>query len=275
MDENKGKLIGQGYTAEVYEWGQNKILKLYRLKLPDFLCQSEYTITQKIYNQFGICPKVYDLISIEGRNGIVYEKIDGKTMLQMMLRKLWTIKTQSIMLAHYHLSIQKKINFKLPTVKAKLKKDIERVSELTTDEKDFLNEYIDSLPDGNVLCHFDFHPGNIMMKNHKPIIIDWMTASVGDPLADIARTSILLKYSDIPSKSVLLKKSFRWIKQILYRQYINEYLNLTKSSIKDVDIWELPISAARLSEWIPVDEKNQLMTMVHLEIRKLHKTSII
>lgn len=28
---------------------------------------------------------------------------------------------------------------------------------------------------------------NIIIRNGKPIVIDWMTACIGDPLADVAR----------------------------------------------------------------------------------------
>lgn len=35
--ESKGKLIGQGNTAEIFEWGYNSVLKLYRSGLPDDL----------------------------------------------------------------------------------------------------------------------------------------------------------------------------------------------------------------------------------------------
>lgn len=263
MCQNKGQLIGQGYTAEVYEWGEDKILKLYRKGLPEFICKSEYTITRNIYNQLKICPMVHEIVNIENRIGIVFEKITGKTMLEEMFQNILTLKTQSRMLAHYHLSIQKEVQFELPTVKEKLKKDIQRVQELSTEEKTALYKHINELPDGQTLCHFDFHPGNIIMKNHEPIIIDWMTACKGNPLSDFTRTLILLKYSEIPSKSKILKNLIGWLKRGIYQEYKKEYIKLTKASQQEIDRWELPIMAARLSEWIPEDEKKRLIDRIH------------
>lgn len=44
--EFKGKLIGQGNTAEIFEWGNHSVLKLYRSGLPDDLCINEFEITK-------------------------------------------------------------------------------------------------------------------------------------------------------------------------------------------------------------------------------------
>lgn len=42
----KGKMIGQGNTAEIYEWGEKEILKLYREGLPLKLCENEFNKTK-------------------------------------------------------------------------------------------------------------------------------------------------------------------------------------------------------------------------------------
>lgn len=38
----KGKLFGQGRTAEVFEYGDNKILKLFQVWMPEHAIQREY-----------------------------------------------------------------------------------------------------------------------------------------------------------------------------------------------------------------------------------------
>jgi aminoglycoside phosphotransferase (APT) family kinase protein len=42
------------------------------------------------------------------------------------------------------------------------------------------------------LCHGDLHPSNIILSDDGPVIVDWFDASRGDPIADVARTSMLL-----------------------------------------------------------------------------------
>jgi thiamine kinase-like enzyme len=50
---------------------------------------------------------------------------------------------------------------------------------------------LETMPDGDQVCHGDFHPGNILMTPQGEIIIDWIDASRGNPLADLARTTVL------------------------------------------------------------------------------------
>ena len=263
----KGNLIGQGVTAEVYNYDSDKILKLYRHGMPQDACENEFYITQNVKRSLGISPKCYEIINLEGRIGAIYEKVDGKTMLKEILSKVWTISKQSKLLAHYHYEIQKNVDFKLPTVKDKLKRDIESVNELSVIEKETLFEYIDSLPDGNTLCHFDFHPDNIIIKNGKPIIIDWMTACIGDGVSDVARTSVILKYSEVPMKSAFIKKIFKGIAKKVYYNYLKEYIKISGAHIEDIQKWELPIAAARLYEWRPKEEQKQLLKIVHQYIK--------
>lgn len=259
----KGYLLAQGNTAEIYEYSDNTILKLYFEGIPASVCEQEFYITQNIHRLFGNCPKAYEVIRMEGRNGAVYERIDGQSMLKEMLSNLGSFKKYSKRLAHYHCALHKPIDFVLPSVKDKLKNDIGRVDDLTDIEKEKLYQYIDRLPDGSTLCHFDFHPDNIILRDGKAVIIDWMTACIGDHLADVARTNIILKYSEVPIKSFILRNVIHLMQKRLQHNYLKEYIRITGASIDDILPWELPIAAARLSEWRPEAEKKRLLQLIH------------
>ena len=259
----KGKLIAQGNTAEIYECSEDKILKLFRKNMPYVACENEYYITSNVYKSLKICPQVYEQIDVDDRNGIVYEKIVGKTLLNLMLLKMWKFKKMAKNMAHYHIDIQKEVTFELPSVHNKLKTDIAAVVELDQKEKDILYKYIDKLPHGNYLCHFDFHPGNIIMRESQAVVIDWMTACVGDQLSDVARTGVMLKYGEIPIKSKLLKNLMGKFQKAIYEEYLKEYIRVMGIPIAEVKKWEYPIMAARLREWIPNCEKIVLLNLVH------------
>jgi len=267
MDSRFGRQIGEGYTAEVFLWPHDKVIKLFRNGLPNELCIGEFEATRRIYDSFGICPEVFELVDVDGKKGIVYEKIAGESMLGRIMRKIWTSKSNGKKLAQLQLSFQKEVNFPLPSVGGLLKRNINRASDLSAAEKEYLHQYIDSLPDGNSLCHFDFHPGNVLVQNDKYIVIDWMTASKGNPLADCARTSILLRHAETNLKPVFLNWLTSKIRKIIYNEYIYEYTTAAKVSIEDIEAWELPVMAARLIEWIPPNEKSKLLHIVQSGIR--------
>lgn len=41
-----------------------------------------------------------------------------------------------------------------------------------------------TMPDGDHLCHGDFHPRNVLGEALQPILIDWPNACCGDPASD-------------------------------------------------------------------------------------------
>ena len=159
----KGKLIGQGRTAEVFEWEEDKILKLYRTGLPKMMIEKEYEISGSICEQLNLVPKVYDLIETDNRHGIIYEKINGITMMKVIASKPWRVKKEAQRLAELHKFIQQKVNFKLPSCKKRLKDNISKVELLQDNVKTILYKYIDELEEDNILCHGDFHPDNIII----------------------------------------------------------------------------------------------------------------
>jgi thiamine kinase-like enzyme len=175
-------------------------------------------------------------------------------MLKLMLSKPWRTGKYSKMLAQCHVSIQKNVIIQTETVKEKLRRDIESVSLLDSQEKQLIINYLEALPDGDSICHFDFHPDNIMISANQYYVIDWMTACVGDPLSDIATTAVILNYAEIPRVPAFVNRLVRTLQKSIYRRYLREYVHLTVADFSDIQKWELPIAAARLCEWIPDGE---------------------
>lgn len=44
-------------------------------------------------------------------------------------------------------------------------------------------------PDRFVLCHHDWHPGNVLTNNNQLTVLDWEYAALGDPLIELACVS--------------------------------------------------------------------------------------
>ena len=86
-------------------------------------------------------------------------------------------------------------------------------------------------------------------------IIDWENASIGSPLADVART--LLAYTVaplyVPTEPYLepLLPAIARFKEI----YLGAYLAETGADLALIDPWRIPIAAARLHEGIEVEEQ--------------------
>lgn len=261
-------LIGQGRTAEVFDIGNDKILKLFRNSIPKEFAKNEYKVSLDISKELDCIPKVYEFLEVDNRSGIIYEKISGVTMMKLISIKPWSVKKEGKRLANLHKEMQIEVNFELENTNKRLKDNIIKTEMLTADIKAVLFEYIDKLPVGNILCHGDFHPDNILITKNKEIVIDWMTATKGNKLADIARTSVMLKFGVVPNRSFVETKIINFARTKLYEAYLNHYIKISGATHEEIRKWELPVAAARLIEYLPKSEKEELVNFINTEIRK-------
>ena len=69
----------------------------------------------------------------------------------------------------------------LPSLRDLVRTKIEVAADLPAELADFALEKLDALPDGDRLCHGDFHPGNILLGGDGPAVIDWTDAPAATP----------------------------------------------------------------------------------------------
>jgi uncharacterized protein (TIGR02172 family) len=190
-----GKLIGIGNTADVYEWEDDKVLKLFHEGYPEVAVIKEYNNAMAIRDLEFHKPKAYELISYEDRKGIIYDRIIGESLPD------WITRTGNVTLcADYMSKLHKEIIrneiSNVPNYKDFLRYHIPNT--MSVQERDKLLKMIDSLAEGNTLCHGDFHPGNILISDDCTYIIDFMNVCHGSYLYDVARTVFLIEYTPVP-----------------------------------------------------------------------------
>ena len=252
------KLICQGNTAEVFLYDETKILKLFRNDFPLEIIETEFNVAKQISSDLVFVPKVFGLVEYKDRWGILYEKINGKDMIAEMFRKPYKIGFYSKALANTHAKIHNstpELNF---DIKDELLNNINASTDLSEQEKAKIAAYIKTLPDGKALCHFDFHPGNVMIKSNDFYVIDWMTACNGNAASDVARTFLLLRYGELLYANLFVKVIAHIVEKHIGKVYLRQYKKLTGITDAEIRKWLLPIAAARLIEWIPKSEKIKL-----------------
>jgi len=254
--------IAYGRTAEIYDWETGKILKLLYDWCPAEWVESEVYITQVVRATGLHIPAVIDQIEIDGRNGIIYEHIEGSSMLQVMLSKRLKFDHFSRLLAELHIDMHTRTVPELPSIKDHLEIGIRNARGISDQIKDTALATLDQLPDRDVLCHNDYHPDNIMMTDEGPVIIDWITATCGDPMADVARTSLLLQISSPPQG---IPKPIRWliafIRDRVHQVYLSHYFALHPENQSRLQSWMFPVAVARLSEDI-TEERKQVIALI-------------
>jgi thiamine kinase-like enzyme len=243
--------------------------------MPEQACSDEFRYTMAAYKTGAKVPQPIEIIHADGRIGAVYKKIHGKTMLSLMLKNMRKTNYYANCLADCHIDIHNRLTIEddIPTVKDKLRFDIEAEDDLSRDEKQSIYQHLLNLPDGNSLCHFDFHPDNILLSDNDYCVLDWMTACKGDPLSDVARTGIILKFAVIPRASAVVNMIAGAFQKSVYKKYIRRYLCITGAKPESVEQWELVVAAARLREWIPEQEKKTLLKFIRQRLSVYRQTT--
>lgn len=86
-----GAPIGLGRTAEVYAWGDNGVLKLLRPGFPDLLGELEANVAALVSRASVGAPRFIGTVRLEGRFGLIYERLAGPSMLDGLSARPWQI----------------------------------------------------------------------------------------------------------------------------------------------------------------------------------------
>jgi len=254
MNEELAEPIAYGRTAEIYAWQDDKVLKLFYdwYELKDI--KYEWQISKAIQATGLPVPFVGELIRKRDRYGLVYERIQGVSMLEKLLNKPWNVFYFAQQMAGLHVEMHASaIQADIPKQRKKLKNKINKAEALPAETQIKVLAELEKMPEGSRLCHGDFHPGNIMMAKKDAVIIDWIDSALGNPLADLARTSTIILGS-IETDQI----QNAWMKilvRIFHRVYLRHYFSLHPGRSREYQRWLPIVAAARLSENIAELEK--------------------
>jgi aminoglycoside phosphotransferase (APT) family kinase protein len=256
----QGSLIGQGRIAEIYAWDRDRVLKLFREWCHPNWVDDEARITRAVHATGVRAPAVGEIVELDGRRGIIFERVYGPSMMQQLATKPWTFVQAAPLLAELHVAMHACLAPELPSLRRRLADKIRAATPLSPGLKEAALNALDRLPDDNVLCHGDFHPDNVLMSPQEPVIIDWPDATRGHPLADVARSRLLMQVGGLPPGTARqwLIQSLRALFRALY---LRRYFELRPASQEQLAAWQLPVAAARLSEDIP-EERERLLALV-------------
>ena len=271
-----GAKIAEGGSADIYEWGEGKILKLAKSKTSHYAMKREFDNHNMVRNLQLPTVQVYEMLSVDGRTGIVFEKFAGVTLLELLMQDLTAaelnrrkIKDHIQLFAQILHRIHQITKVNMPfTQRESLEYSINQVEMITNEEKDHICQLLNTFPEKQCLCHGDLNPGNVMIGNDGHyVIIDWMDASLGNPEGDLAEFIVMMRRAvlpqDVPKRAVEVFDSMR---EEIITIFMEEYTKLSGIAYEDVAPWLLPITARKLfATGIPEAEKQLLVQ----DVRKM------
>jgi aminoglycoside phosphotransferase (APT) family kinase protein len=222
MARRPGELLGAGREAEVYAWEEGWVLRLaYRGDQRDAL-ERERLALEAAAGPGAPVPKTKgDVVEVDGRPGLVIERLGGGDLLQTLAREPWRVLAVARASASAHRAIHAiEAPREMPEAKAMIEERVRSPLVPPALREEALRS-LDALPDGDRLLHGDFHPGNLLPRAREHVVIDWSGAGRGNPAADVARTVTLIRHSALPpGTNVPLARIGR---RILVAAYLRAY----------------------------------------------------
>ena len=243
------QLLARGRTADVYAWDTHHVLKLFQPWFALDNIQYEQRIVQKVIASGVEAPAVGELIQVDGRHGLLYERVSGLSMETMFLRRPWKLFTYARILARLHARMHERIfDQSIPAQKLRIQNKISQAQGLSAPLRAKLLHTLESLPEADRVCHGDFHPANVLLSEEDATVIDWIDAARGNPLADVARTSIIAlgAAESTQTSNPLLKL----VVKIFHSTYLKHYFALRPGGMDEYHRWLPIVAGARLSEEI-------------------------
>lgn len=199
---------------------------------PDY---AKYDVLNEALNQarvenIGInVPKVLEVKTIEGKWAIVFEFIQGKSLEQLMMENPAKKAEYLEMFVDLQMKVHSCTCPMLNKIKDKMASKISE-ADLDATTRYELHTRLESMPKHNKVCHGDFNPSNIIVKDDgTPYILDWSHATQGNASADVARTYLLFNLNgDLEMAEKYLELFCQ--KSDTAKQYIQQWMPIVAAS---------------------------------------------
>lgn len=250
-----GALVAAGRTSDVYQFGASTVVKVPRPDVPAHWARLEAQYTAAIASLDVPAPTVVDVTEVDGRSAIVFERIHGTPMWSLMLAEPWRIEELAGVLAACHRRILSAgPPDEMVALADRMVGKIDEVDQVSEQDRADARELVRSLPRGAALLHGDLHPGNVLMTADGPVAIDWFDASVGHPVADVVRSSLLMRSFGDRGAPPHLPGSTVDMLRVLHGAYVEAMSDVLAVQSDELRRWEAVVALSRLSEGAQPDE---------------------
>ncbi len=241
-----GALVGEGREAEVFDYPPDAVIKLYRSEPTGTL--GEAAILTAIAGHAG-APRLIGTVRHRGRTGLVLERLPGTSALAQISRRPWLVAHIADRLARAQLRVHEQAAPPgLPTARESLSNQIAS-ADLPRNLRDFSLRKLDQLPDGDSLCHGDYHPANVLIHGSHAGVIDWIRATKGVPESDFARTLVILKWAEPPAEETIPTRLLISAgREVLASAFTRAYTRRAARALTQLRSWMSVNAAARVGD---------------------------
>jgi Phosphotransferase enzyme family len=188
-----GALIAKGRSAEIFEFGEGKVLR--RLRGERSVPVHEPIVMRAVRGAGYPVPEVFD---VDGGD-MVMARVAGIDMVKDIERRPWRARRHGAVLADLHRRLRE-----IPVDRAVLEAGQVPAAYGTPE----------------VYVHGDLHPMNVILTDHGPVVIDWEGSRMGPRDADAAITWMLLEVGELDDVPWFLRPIVGRVRSQLVRAFL-------------------------------------------------------
>ncbi|MEX1296921.1 MAG: phosphotransferase [Candidatus Limnocylindrales bacterium] len=241
--------LARGNTSDIWAWSGHAVVKVLHPGIPGHWAEMEADTLARVRSAGLPVPECEGIVEFDGRAGIVMERIEGVSMWERIKREPNRVASLIEQLVDLQIDVQRTFVPGLVPMVRRLHSKIGDATQLSAAERDEAKEVLKRLPDGDALCHGDFHPANIILADRGPVILDWFDAAAGDVTADFVRSSLLMR-PPFDRSSWLAGSTPELLDQI-HSHYITELVRRGSLDAQAFGSWEVVTAVARMCEPVP------------------------
>ena len=188
--------IGRGGHGKVYRLNEETIIKVYHDNSPLSLIEKERDYAKNAFVHGVPSAIAYDIAETEEGYGLVFEMAGATTVGKYIMAhpdKLqeYAVKFGTLLKTLNSTEADPKL---YGDIKDIYRDRLQKAGEYFTDaENDILMKILDSVPDGSVMVHGDYHTNNVMVQSDgELVLIDMADISRGNSLFDFAGSYLVM-----------------------------------------------------------------------------------
>lgn len=249
-----GEIVGEGRTSTVRAYGNDSVIKIPKDHVPDSWIGLEASFTNAVRSVGAPAPEVRDVVEVGGRPSVVFERINGTLMWEAIRAEPETCDSHIADLVDLQRGIHElSLPHDVPDLVTRMQSKASAVSALSVSERVDARDLIASLPRGAGVLHGDLHPGNVIIADSGLVAIDWFDVSIGHPLADVLRSTLLMRPLAGETSPVHLPGADKSTLSRLQERYIELFSDVLDT---ETTSWTAAVAVSRLAEAADPDDND-------------------
>jgi len=243
----------RGSTATVITISDARVRKYFQASIKKQQIVQEFRMLEELEQMVIPTPNVF-AVEFEDSPFIEMQRIDGSELLDLFEPSRMTDFLDAF--ATLHQRIHQQQSRLAPDWHDVIRQKIRYLSPLLQPKAEELLETLD-VSQNRGLLHGDFHFQNILVTADETfVVIDWHDATMGPPVADVARTLLLLRTAGgtvVPDE----------VRRYVCREYLDRYQAVSSIQLSNLADWLRLMAILRTLEQVTDAERNQLHELVH------------